>query len=105
MRRGQYKTMYHSVKPQVDSGLLEKNQKNAPGDGMSPGAFPYFELTCSYCRNPQLRKVFVEKCRNYSALSSATSSTASSASASAASAAGSSSVTPTRTLTVAVISR
>ena len=97
--------MYHSAKPQVDSGILEKNQKNAPGGSMPPGAFPYFELTCGYCRNPQLRNALVEKCRNYSALSSETSSAASSASASAASAAGSSSVTPTRTLTVAVISR
>ena len=87
--------------------MFSENHKNAPVSAVPTGAFPYFWLTCGYCRNPQLSNSFVEKCRNYSAVSSATSSTASSASA-ATSSSGSaavSSVTPTRTLTVAVISR
>ena len=81
-----------------------EDHKKAPGGQMPSGAKPYAFLTCGYCRNSQLRTRRVEKCRNYSASTSASVSTSASTT-SVSSSAGASSVTPTRTLTVAEISR
>ena len=82
-------------------------RKTGPGSAQLLGPVPYAFLTCGYCRNTQVKRGSVEKCLEpYSATSAVSVSTASSASAtSASSSTVSSSVTPTRTLTVAEISR
>ena len=80
------------------------NHKETPGGNLPSGVSPYTFLTCGYCRNPQLSEKCVEKCYSASTASVSVASTSASAT-SASSSTVSSSVTPTRTLTTAVISR
>ena len=98
--------MIQFKKPQVDAGIAFGTHKEAPSGEMPPGACVYTLLTCGYCRNPQFSEERVENLA-YSATVSSAASVSASASVSTTSASSStaSSVTPTRTLTTAVISR
>lgn len=90
------------AKPQLVAGIAFKAHKEAPSGQLPPGACDNTLLTCGYCRKPQFSDGCVENLAYSATASSDTSASTSTVSTSSSAA---SSVTPTRTLTTAVISR